>query len=182
MKRRGLLLSILLWPFSGKTRQQETKNIKTPGGAVSLKIQNIAQVLQQVLPVDALEVKKIHELGRAAKHFLAVYCPGAEESLKSYDAAFRVWQSKNKRQFPAAAVIDQLGAYLGNKLAADLDMEWVTVTDQYGTESAVRAKKYEVISFPFSAVAKRIERNEYDFMEGLYYAVQHTIASEPMKR
>ena len=42
------------------------------------------------------------------------------------------------------------------------------VTDQDGTDYAVRAKKFEVMSFPFSSVEKRVERNQYDFMVGIY--------------
>jgi len=181
MRRRELLLTILFWPCSGAARQ-ENQQIKISGGSVSLETQKLGPIPRQVRPLDQVKLKQIHELASAAKRFLAVYCPGAEESLKSYDAAFRVWQSKSKREFPAATVIDQLGAYLGNKLVADFDMEWVVVTDRYGTDLAVRAKRYEVLAFPFSSVAKRIDENKYDFMEGVYYAVQHTIASKPKAR
>jgi hypothetical protein len=61
-------------------------------------------------------------------------------------------------------------------------MEWVHVTDEYGTDLAVRARKYEVTSFPFSSVAKRIQNKQYDFMVGVYYAVQDAIASGPKER
>ena len=74
-----------------------------------------------------------------------------------------------------------LGAYLGNNLVEELEMEWVVVTDKYGTDYAVRGKKYEVLSFPFSSVMKRIENNQYDFMAGVYYVVQVMIASGDYK-
>jgi hypothetical protein len=50
-------------------------------------------------------------------------------------------------------------------------MEWVEVTDEYGTDKAVRGKNAEVTSFPFSVVSKRIEKNEYEFI----YSVFHTV-------
>jgi hypothetical protein len=32
-----------------------------------------------------------------------------------------------------------------------------------------------VMSFPFSSVAKRIQSKQFDFMNGVYYAVKHAI-------
>jgi len=117
-----------------------------------------------------------------AKKFLITCHPAADQSLKAYDEAFRIWQKEKIIRFSEDAVIDGLGAHLGNKLVADFDMEWVEVSDEYGVDLAVRAKKYEVISFPFSSVAKRIKNNEFNFMEGVYYAVKDAIASGPKKR
>ncbi len=68
-----------------------------------------------------------------------------------------------------------LGAYLGNQFITEFQMEWVVVTDQFGTDYAVRAKKYEVMSFPFSSVEKRVDNNQYDFMVGIYYILKHNI-------
>ena len=74
-----------------------------------------------------------------------------------------------------------LGAFLGNKLVKDFDMEWVVVTDMYGTDFAVRGKKVEVMSFPFSSVAKRIESHQFDFMNGVYFAVKNAVENENVK-
>jgi len=41
--------------------------------------------------------------------------------------------------------------------------------------------KSEVMSFPFSSVIKRIESNQYDFMEGVYRVVGQAIASGEAK-
>ena len=68
-----------------------------------------------------------------------------------------------------------LGAHLGERLVAKFEMEWVVVTDQYGRDLAVRSKRVEVVSYPYSSVSKRIASDQYDFMEGIYYAVQDVI-------
>ena len=56
-------------------------------------------------------------------------------------------------------------------------MEWVTVTDEYGTDYAVRSTKVEVMSFPFSTVLKRIENKKYDFVHGAYYTVKEMLTN-----
>jgi hypothetical protein len=60
-------------------------------------------------------------------------------------------------------------------------MEWVVVTDEYGTDYAVRSKQSEVMAFPFSSVAKRIERDQYDFMVGVYHSVRTILESGEYK-
>jgi hypothetical protein len=183
MMRRGVLLSILLAPFFSKAEQKSTKQIITPSGPVSLNTREVPSTPQQVTPVGALTLKKIRELDAAAAQLLAAYRPGStSQSLQAYDEAFSAWQRDKKRRLSETAVIARLGAYLGNRLVADFDMEWVEVTDEYGTDLAVRSRKFEVMAFPHSSVKKRIEDNEHDFMVGVYYAVQDAIASGPKTR
>ncbi len=101
----------------------------------------------------------------------------SDPSLRDFDEAFRLWQNEDAPRYTERQVIDILGAYLGSRLAVDFGMEWVKVTDQDGTDYAVRAKTVEVMSFPFSSVAKRIENKQYGFMAGVYHTVQHTVTS-----
>ncbi len=177
-----MLLSLLLAPFIGEAKSQESKTLSTPTGTVSLTSTEVTPVPQQIVLLGAGKLHQIHELDEAAMQLLAEYRPGANPSLKSYDEAFRLWQRDESRQFSTDDVVERLGAYLGNRLANDFDMEWVEVTDEYGTDLAVRSRKFEVISFPLSSVAKRIQNNQYDFMVGVYYAVQDALASGPKER
>ena len=132
--------------------------------------------------MDSKEVVAIEELASKSKHFVAYYLPGRPNpSLSDFDEAFSLWQQEEERRYTEQEVIELLGAYLGSQLIADFQMEWVTVSDQYGTDYAVRARRYEVMSFPFSSVAKRIERSQYDFMVGVYYAVKQSIESGEYK-
>ena len=91
------------------------------------------------------------------------------------DEAFRAWQLESSRHHSEQEVENLVGAYLGQRLAKDLDMEWVSVTDEYGTDYAVRSRKYEVMSFPFAVVSKRIQDSKYDFLVAVYHAVEHTL-------
>jgi hypothetical protein len=182
MMRRWTLLSLLLAPFGGQVKQQESRKISTPNGKVSVTSKNVAPVPQEIVPLTAEKLRQIVEHESAAIQFLSAYNHGAAPSLQAYDEAFRLWQRAHASQFSADDVVERLGAYLGNRLVKDFDMEWVQVTDEYGVDLAVRARKWEVISFPFSSVAKRIQNEQYDFMVGVYYAVQDAIASGPKER
>ena len=116
--------------------------------------------------------------------FVSAYLPKVKSpTLKDFDEAFRLWQNEKKPRYTQQQVMEIMGAHLGNTLAKDLDMEWVVVTDEYGTDYAVRGKKYEAMSFPFSSVMKRIESNEHDFMFGIYHTIKTSIKDgEYMKR
>lgn len=93
------------------------------------------------------------------------------------------WQTSKAPKHSKEQVIEILGGYLGNKCVADFDMEWVTVTDQFGTDYAIRSKSVEVMAFPFSTVLKRIENKEYDFLYGVYHTIKHTLTSgDPKSR
>src|SRR5690606_18935552 len=108
-----------------------------------------------------------------SKLFVSYYLPDIKSPvLKDYDKAFRLWQLSATKQYTDDQVVELLGAYLGQKFVNDLDMEWVEITDEYGTDYAVRGKVKEITSFPFSTVFKRVEDNEYDFLYGVYHTVK----------
>jgi hypothetical protein len=127
------------------------------------------------------ELTRIRSDAGQAKAFVKVYVPDTSYSMTDFDTAFRIWQRESPRRYPANEVVAMMGAYLGEKLANELDMEWVIVTDEYGRDLAVRSKKVEVVSYPYSSVTKRVERNQYDFMEGIYHAVQEMILNGEVK-
>ena len=156
----------------------ETKTLQTPNGPVTATMETVEPTPQKTVIASSRQLLTIDALASQATGFVAAYRPGVSSpSLKDFDEAFRLWQKEKRRRYTEQQVVQMLGAYLGNQLVADFQMEWVMVTDQYGTDYAVRSKKYEVMSFPFSSVVKRIENNQYEFMVGVYHTVQDTIAS-----
>lgn len=176
MKPTLAAAAVLLAPTITMTDTSKTETIATPSGPVTTTTQTVEPVPQEILAASAAEIQGFHELAAQAKSFVTAYRgTGVRLSLRSLDEAFRDWQVEATRQFSEQQVVQMLGAYLGSRLTADLDMEWVVVKDQYGTDFAVRSKKVEVLSFPFSSVSKRIELSQYDFMVGVYHAVEHTI-------
>ena len=147
-----------------------------------MSVRTVPPTPQAVVKVSAKQLRAFASQTTQAQRFVASYRgPEVKVSLESLDEAFRRWQLEDRKQFTVRQVVDILGAYLGSRMAADLNMEWVVVTDEDGTSYAVRSKKYEVISFPFASVTKRIDRGEHDFMSAVYYAVAHSIDSGQYK-
>jgi hypothetical protein len=152
------------------------ETLQTPSGAVTATTRTIEPVPQQVAAVSDHEAREFERLALSAWDFLAAYLGNdATLNLASLDEAFRAWQLDSLRHHSEQEVERILGAYLGQRLAADLNMEWVTVTDKYGTDYALRSRNFEVISFPFAVVSKRIEDSKYDFLVAVYHAVEHTL-------
>jgi hypothetical protein len=176
------LLSKLFARLKGGSGRVRTRTVETPEGTVTLRKQNVTPVPQTITLLDAREIEHIRELDKAASHFLASYQPGASPSLKAFDEAFSRWQRETGPRFPDEVVIAQLGARLGSTLAAEFDMEWVLVEDEYGADTAVRCRRYDVMSFPFASVAKRIHNHQHAFMYGVYVGVRDMIASGPKVR
>lgn len=156
--------------------EPEVETFQTPSGPVTATTQIIEPVAQQITVASVAEVKEFERFALSAWEIVAAYL-GHEItlSLATLDQAFRAWQLESSRRFSEQEVENILGAYLGQRLAADLNMEWVTVTDEYGTDYAVRSRKYEVMSFPFAVVSKRIEDAKYDFLVAVYHTVEHTL-------
>lgn len=156
--------------------------IDTPEGEVIAHNMNVEETPQAITVVVGDELLWLQSLIDAAPQFVSHYLPEViEPSLKDYDAAFRRWQLDPSRQYTDEEVIQVVGGYLGNKCIADFDMEWVTVTDEYGTDYAVSSTHVELMSFPFSTVLKRIEDKQYDFVHGVYYAVKDMLANGKCK-
>jgi hypothetical protein len=60
-------------------------------------------------------------------------------------------------------------------------MEWVVVEDEYGTDYAVRSKTVEVMGFPFSTVMKRIDDQQFDFLDGVFHALKERVNAADVK-
>jgi Domain of unknown function (DUF3806) len=182
---RACFLKILLIVSgcSDMSNQPTPIKVNTPEGDIVAHETTVDSVPQKIEIVTGDELIRLKSLGADAPDFLATYLPNNPKPLlKDYDLAFRAWQVSTSPQHSDDQVVQILGGYLGNKCVTDLDMEWVTVTDQYGTDFAVRSKTVEAMAFPFSTVLKRVENKEYDFLYGVYHTVKDTIDSGKSKR
>jgi Domain of unknown function (DUF3806) len=160
----------------------KSNTIQTPSGPVTATSRTVEPTPQEIRLASSKEITDIRRLARKADDFVMAYLgAGTGSSLENLDKAFRAWQSEPRRRFSDREVTDTLGAYLGNKLVSDLDMEWVIVMDQDGTDFGVRSKKVEVMAFPFASVAKRIQRSEFDFMVAVFYAIDHHVKNGDVK-
>ncbi len=157
-------------------KKHEKMRVDTPEGEIDVDSEVVESAPPTIKAVDGEELMWLRSLGNDGPRFVTYYLPHVTEpDLKDYDAAFRAWQRDEASPYTKQQVIQLIGGYLGNKCVADLDMEWVTVTDEHGTDYAVYKAATGVMCFPFSAVFKRIEDNEYDFIQSLYYVTKAMI-------
>ena len=156
--------------------------IETPEGTVHATESAGGKSKQQITLVTGDDLLRLQALGNDGPAFVQHYLPDVNElRLEDYDKAFELWQNDKQSDYSDAQVIEIIGGYLGNKCVKDLDMEWSVVTDEYGTDYAVRSNEVEVTTYPFSAVLKRIEDGNSGFIHGLYHTVRHTIETSDAK-
>jgi hypothetical protein len=169
--KRTFLICIL--SLSGIVMAESTKIVHLPdGNTVENKVSTIDPIPQKIRLLTSEEIQNIASASRQSQLFVNYYLPDINNpDLKDYDNAFRAWQTSKNKKYSSQQVVELIGSYLGEKCVKELDMEWVEITDEYGTDRAVRGKRVEITSFPFSVVSKRIEKNEYEFI----YSVFHTI-------
>ena len=169
--------------MSDPDSEPEELKIETDEGTVVGHTTDVENSPQKVAPVNAVEARQFAAWATEAEAFLSAYgTPQSENELKQYDEAFKAWQDSTTKKHSDQDVINALGAFLGQRMVQDFDIEWVMVTDQYGQDYAVRHKTSELMSFPFSSVMKRIEDKEHDFIHGVYHVVKHEVENGEWKQ
>ncbi|MEM7784199.1 MAG: DUF3806 domain-containing protein [Planctomycetota bacterium] len=129
------------------TNESHEIKIETPDGEVIAHDTKVEPTPQTINVVAGDNLTWLQSLGGDGPKFVATYLQSViDPTLKDYDAAFRAWQQDQSSQYDDQQVIQIIGGYLGNKFVTDFDMEWVTVTDEYGTDYAVRSTKVEFLS------------------------------------
>jgi Domain of unknown function (DUF3806) len=173
---RALVVFALGLPALAAAEPPKSETISTPSGSVTTTTKTVDPAPQQVVTASAAELRAFIEFAGRAQAFVAAYLgTRATLSLDTLDEAFRIWQQETRRRFTDQEVVDILGSYLGGKLVAELDMEWVVVKDQYGTDYGVRSRKVELLAYPFASVEKRIQRSEHGFMAAVFHAIDHSL-------
>jgi hypothetical protein len=75
--------------------------------------------------------------------------------------------------------LQSLGIVLGQVLAGNPDLSWVTVEDAYGADPALRYKATSILVFPLTMISKRIEEGREVDVESLYAStLEHIRALE----
>ena len=64
--------------------------------------------------------------------------------------------------------LEILGAALGDVVCSALDMHWVVVDDEYGTDFAIQYRDIKVFAFPRDMIVKRVEAEEMINMTEIY--------------
>jgi hypothetical protein len=120
---------------------------------------------QELLPpdLDRLAAQRA-VVARAAQTRYGVLLPGGRADLPILqrlidDHVFRPDETYE---------LQSLGIVLGQALAHDSGLAWVTVRDEYGEDPALRYRNTSILVYPLTMISKRIEEGREVDVEGLY--------------
>jgi hypothetical protein len=123
----------------------------------------------RIEPLGDSERRWIEAHLRIARSFVAEYAHVETESLptpEAIDSAWSAWLPHWEVQDPNH-IINAVGMTIGEHLIAELGLEWVLATDEYGTELAVHGEPSNVLVFPANLVGKRFESRTTNFIAPL---------------
>lgn len=69
-----------------------------------------------------------------------------------------------------------LGITFGDALAQELGLKWVIVEDEYGRDPALILEGTSIISFPLTAISKRVQSGETVDVHALFRSASETIS------
>jgi hypothetical protein len=72
--------------------------------------------------------------------------------------------------------LQSLGVTLGDALAQEMGLEWVTVEDEFGQTAALRFPGTTVLAFPRTMISKRVERGERVDVKNLFLGICDDLA------
>ncbi len=79
--------------------------------------------------------------------------------------------------------LQSLGVTFGDALAQMLNLEWVSVTDEYGTDPALRYPGTTILVYPLTAISKRVEDGDeidvHDLFGNFCDRVEHLARNGP---
>ena len=154
-------------------------DLDTAIGPVSVEHQQIAPTPQRFETVpDEFAANVVTLAEQAGPEFVQHYLPETDNpQLRHYDEAFGSWLDDSESPFAAEAVIWILGSVFGQTCCKALNMDWTVVIDDYGTDFAIRHQSVELLAFPFSTVAKRVEDRSRGFLVDIFYVLDDRVKS-----
>ncbi len=163
--------------------EPEPVTIQTPAGPATAHKTELEAAPQEVRLVTDDGRKKFKILAGQGPELISAYLSEASDSdVKDIDVAFAEWMKRGEKRHSRTQIVEILGALFGEKCVQDFDMEWVRVTNTFGTSFAIRAKGVEVMAFPFDSIEKRIDSGETDFFTPLYYGLKQMLESGEYQR
>lgn len=113
--------------------------------------------------VEELSFEDIARVEAQRKWVREHYPPESEEKYQTLDGKLVLLDAilRNKWIEPNETVkLQCLGITFGDALAQKLDLKWIAVEDEYGRDPALIVKGTSIITFPLTAISKRIENGE----------------------
>ncbi len=132
-----------------------------------------ANLVRNLLNRDASTVPTIRDLHEAFDVWLDQFVQGTRK---------RKLFAKKSPEIEPNSIALSFGVVFGDHIAADTFLEWMIVTDAYGTDMMLYApgqdgKYTDIINAPMNMVAKRIESRTTGWLEPTYSAVVEELRS-----
>jgi hypothetical protein len=126
---------------------------------------------QKVVPFGPTENAWREESLELARAMGIKYGSGGDLTPEELDVVFSRWVHEEGEKEADDLVADALGAAFGQHFVEQHGFRWVVLTDQYGTDYAVRHSIGESTAFPKASVQKRIEDKCPEFFQNVYLIV-----------
>lgn len=170
------LLGYLPELLTGIRPAVENGAIETRKGQVEYEKTRLEGGSQTVTPLTQEETLWLQEQRDAGIRALNAYTGTFQNSpitTHLLDAGFAKWMDDPTSAKPGSESIGNgFGVVFGDILAEALNMEWVKVESEIGTELGVKLQGRELFTYPLSAVKKRIESGTRDFFDDLFAVIQ----------
>jgi len=126
---------------------------------------------QETRPFAAAEDAWLEEADRHSRELSIQYGSGGELDPEELDRIFSRWMNEPGEKESDEIVANSLGAAFGSYLVEHHGFQWIVVTDEYGTEYAVRHDLNHTIAFPRASVQKRIENGQAEFFNHVFLII-----------
>jgi len=145
--------------------------IKSGGKQVEAIVQTVDPVPQTIQQFSGADDKwKIDSLAMA-KRLATEHGISNANTPDELDAIFSAWMRKPLPKESSYDIADALGSAFGEYLVSQNGFQWVVVSDEYGTEYAVRHDVGQTMAFPRASVLKRIEDGKECFFQNIYIII-----------
>lgn len=108
---------------------------------------------------------------KCAQALGAKYASGGVLTPEELDCVFARWMQDDEEKESHELIANALGAAFGEHLVEHHGFRWAVVTDEYGTEIAVKHPIGETTAFPIASVRKRIEDSILEFFQDLHVGI-----------
>ncbi len=115
---------------------------------------------QQIEPLTGLDAKDVFEKRRWVKEH---YEPEAQHIYDTLEGKLELLDTILKNNWidrSDTLKLQCLGIAFGDALAQCLGLTWVTVVDEYGRDPALIVEGTSIMTFPQTAISKRVEAGD----------------------
>jgi hypothetical protein len=123
---------------------------------------------EQLRPFESEELNWLRANLASAAQLSIKYGSGGELTPEGMDGVFSRWMFDEEEKEDDVTVANALGAAFGEYFVEHLGFRWIVLTNQFGTDYAVRHHLGETTAYPRASVQKRIDTRETSFFHSIY--------------